>query len=119
MKNKPAQLLLIVISFLLISPVIRAQDTEEEFTPVYVTITTIHGLVDFDFENWKAVEQEYFDNGVLMVAFVRAGVELAFETMTDAGIIDESAYYESLHETLQQCKHQHPRPKTYIPTGLR
>ena len=44
-------------------------------------------------------EQEYFDHGVLMVAFVRAGVELAFETMTDAGIIDESAYYESLHET--------------------
>ena len=44
-------------------------------------------------------EQEYFDNGVLMVAFVRAGVELAFETMTEAGIIDESAYYESLHET--------------------
>jgi len=44
-------------------------------------------------------EQEFFDNGVLMVAFVRAGVELAFETMTDAGIIEESAYYESLHET--------------------
>jgi len=44
-------------------------------------------------------EQEYFDHGVLMVAFVRAGVELAFETMTDAGIIDASAYYESLHET--------------------
>ncbi len=44
-------------------------------------------------------EQEYFDHGVLMVAMVRAGVELAFETMTDAGIIDESAYYESLHET--------------------
>ena len=44
-------------------------------------------------------EQEYFDNGVLMVAFVRAGVELAFETMVEAGIIEESAYYESLHET--------------------
>lgn len=44
-------------------------------------------------------EQEYFDHGVLMVAFVRAGVELAFETMVAAGIIDESAYYESLHET--------------------
>jgi ketol-acid reductoisomerase len=43
-------------------------------------------------------EQEYFDNGLLMVAFVRAGVELAFETMTDAGIKDASAYYESLHE---------------------
>ena len=30
---------------------------------------------------------------------VKAGVELAFETMTATGIIDESAYYESLHET--------------------
>ncbi len=44
-------------------------------------------------------EQEYFDNGLLMVAFVRAGVELAFETMVQAGIIADSAYYESLHET--------------------
>ena len=44
-------------------------------------------------------EQEYYDNGVLMVAFVRAGVELAYEAMTDSGIIGESAYYESLHET--------------------
>ncbi|PHQ30448.1 ketol-acid reductoisomerase [Leeuwenhoekiella nanhaiensis] len=44
-------------------------------------------------------EQEYFDHGVLMVAMVKAGVELAFETMTEAGIIEESAYYESLHET--------------------
>jgi ketol-acid reductoisomerase len=44
-------------------------------------------------------EQEYFDNGLLLVAFVRAGVELAFETMTESGIIEESAYYESLHET--------------------
>jgi ketol-acid reductoisomerase len=57
-----------------------------------------------DFEKTAAgdmeiAEQEYFDNGVLMVAFVKSGVELAFETMTEAGIIDESAYYESLHET--------------------
>ena len=44
-------------------------------------------------------EQEYYDKGLLMVALVRAGVELAFETMTEAGIKDESAYYESLHET--------------------
>ncbi|MAH82155.1 MAG: ketol-acid reductoisomerase [Flavobacteriaceae bacterium] len=47
----------------------------------------------------KINDQEYFDNGVLMVAFVRAGVELAFDTMVDAGIKEESAYYESLHET--------------------
>jgi ketol-acid reductoisomerase len=44
-------------------------------------------------------EQEYFDHGLLMVAMVKAGVELAYETMTDAGIKDASAYYESLHET--------------------
>jgi ketol-acid reductoisomerase len=55
------------------------------------------------FEKTKATsdhisEQEYFDHGVLMVAFVRAGVELAFETMVASGIIEESAYYESLHE---------------------
>ncbi len=47
----------------------------------------------------KISEQEYYDNGLLMVAMVRAGVELAFETMTEAGIKEESAYYESLHET--------------------
>ena len=30
---------------------------------------------------------------------IKAGVELAFETMVASGIIEESAYYESLHET--------------------
>ncbi|RZS92482.1 ketol-acid reductoisomerase [Aquimarina brevivitae] len=44
-------------------------------------------------------EQEFYDKGVLMIAMVRAGVELAFESMTESGIIEESAYYESLHET--------------------
>merc|ERR1719412_3328221 len=44
-------------------------------------------------------EQEYFDNGVLMVAMVKAGVELAFEEMVGVGMKPESAYYESLHET--------------------
>ena len=43
-------------------------------------------------------EQQYFDHGTLLVAFVRAGVELAYETMVESGIIEESAYYESLHE---------------------
>ncbi|HDO1358708.1 TPA: ketol-acid reductoisomerase [Aeromonas veronii] len=46
----------------------------------------------------KIAEQEYFDNGVVMVAMVKAGVELAFETMVASGIYEESAYYESLHE---------------------
>lgn len=47
----------------------------------------------------EITEQEFFDHGILMVAMVKAGVELAYETMTAAGIKAESAYYESLHET--------------------
>jgi ketol-acid reductoisomerase len=44
-------------------------------------------------------EQEFYDNGIFLVAMIKAGVELAFEAMTASGIIEESAYYESLHET--------------------
>ncbi|MFN2353702.1 MAG: ketol-acid reductoisomerase [Desulfopila sp.] len=44
-------------------------------------------------------EQEYYDNGILMIAMVKAGVELAYDVMVSAGIKEESAYYESLHET--------------------
>jgi ketol-acid reductoisomerase len=42
--------------------------------------------------------QVYFDDAVIMVAMVKAGVELAFEAMVNSGIKAESAYYESLHE---------------------
>jgi len=49
--------------------------------------------------NTEITEQEYYDRGVFLVAMIKAGVELAFETMVSAGIIEESAYYESLHET--------------------
>ncbi len=57
-----------------------------------------------EFENTDAAdteisEQDYFDKGILMVAMIKAGVELAFDTMVSAGIKEESAYYESLHET--------------------
>lgn len=44
-------------------------------------------------------EQTYFDQGVFLVAMVKAGVEQAFDVMVEAGILPESAYYESLHET--------------------
>lgn len=47
----------------------------------------------------KISEQQFFDHGTLMVAMIRSGVELAFETMVESGIVEESAYYESLHET--------------------
>jgi ketol-acid reductoisomerase len=46
----------------------------------------------------KISEQAYFDHLTLFVAMIRAGVELAYETMVQAGIKEESAYYESLHE---------------------
>jgi len=44
-------------------------------------------------------EQEYFDKNIMFVAMVKAGVEMAFESMVEVGIVEESAYYESLHET--------------------
>lgn len=47
----------------------------------------------------EIAEQAYFDQGILMVAMVKAGVELAYECMVEVGIKPESAYYESLHET--------------------
>ncbi|WP_343154247.1 ketol-acid reductoisomerase [Buchnera aphidicola (Aphis aurantii)] len=46
----------------------------------------------------KICEQEYYDHGILMVAILKSGIELAFETMLKSGIKSESAYYESLHE---------------------
>ena len=47
----------------------------------------------------EITEQEYYDKGIFVVAMIKAGVELAFEAMVAAGIVEESAYYESLHET--------------------
>ncbi len=43
-------------------------------------------------------EQDYFDKAPLMLAFIRAGAEMAFEIMTATGMKPASAYYESLHE---------------------
>jgi ketol-acid reductoisomerase len=47
----------------------------------------------------QITEQEYYDKGIFVVAMIKAGVELAFDIMVAAGIVEESAYYESLHET--------------------
>ena len=51
----------------------RAETGETSFEKTAVTSNNIS-------------EQEYFDHGLLLVALVKAGVELAFETMTDSGI---------------------------------
>lgn len=47
----------------------------------------------------KITDQEFFDKGILLVAMIKTGVEVAFDVMVEAGILPESAYYESLHET--------------------
>ncbi|GAA6183884.1 MULTISPECIES: ketol-acid reductoisomerase [Alteromonadaceae] len=47
----------------------------------------------------KIDEQTFFDKGIFIVAMIKSGVELAFDVMVEAGILPESAYYESLHET--------------------
>ena len=47
----------------------------------------------------KIDEQTFFDQGIFIVAMIKSGVELAFDVMVEAGILPESAYYESLHET--------------------
>jgi ketol-acid reductoisomerase len=44
-------------------------------------------------------DQRFFDEGIFIVAMIKAGVELAFDVMIESGIELESAYYESLHET--------------------
>lgn len=74
-----------------------ANDDEELLTWRAETENTAFEKTEATSEEIK--EQEYFDKGVLLVAFVKSGVELAFETMVEAGIIEDSAYYESLHET--------------------
>ncbi len=43
-------------------------------------------------------EQEYFEHNLFLIAMIKSGVEMAFDVMVEAGILDESAYYESLHE---------------------
>ncbi|WP_343128838.1 ketol-acid reductoisomerase [Buchnera aphidicola] len=43
-------------------------------------------------------EEEYFEKCTLMVAMLKAGIELSFEIMVNSGIMKESAYFESLHE---------------------
>ena len=58
--------------------------------------TSFEQAADCDTE---ITEQEYYDKGIYLVAMIKAGVELAFDTMVASGIIEESAYYESLHET--------------------
>lgn len=75
-----------------------ANNDDNLFTWRAQTLETAFEKTPID-KNAQISEQDYFDKGILMVAMVKAGVELAFECMVSAGMLPESAYYESLHET--------------------
>ena len=62
----------------------ETQSTGFERAPVY------EGEID---------EQTFFDKGIFLIAMIKTGVEIAFEVMVEGGVLPESAYYESLHET--------------------
>ena len=58
---------------------------------------------DTNFEKTTAIQSRYsqahyFSHSTLLLSLVKSGVELAYETMVENGIKEESAYYESLHE---------------------
>lgn len=40
---------------------IKAQNADEDNRPVFMTITTLQGADGFDFEEWLAIEEEYFE----------------------------------------------------------
>ncbi|PPI86364.1 ketol-acid reductoisomerase [Candidatus Pantoea edessiphila] len=61
------------------------------------TLDTIFERSDYNHTE-EIKEQDYYDKGTIMVAIIKAGIELTFETMINVGILPESAYYESLHE---------------------
>ncbi len=61
MKIRPFFSVLFIIIFLYI-PNLFAQQQKEDFKPLYITITKLYSTTeDIDFEDWKNVEQEFFD----------------------------------------------------------
>ena len=64
MKIKLTFLIVIFASFLMTTSAISQEKTNSdstEFKPVYITVITLHGVGGADIDEWKAVEQEYFD----------------------------------------------------------
>ncbi len=61
MKSKLPALFFLFNSFLF-SNYLFSQNEVNELEPVFITVTTLHGAEGIDYENWKSVEQEYFDN---------------------------------------------------------
>jgi len=60
MKSKYFSFLFLAISILFVNNT-RGQDDKSNFEPVYITVRTLHGVEGSDLEEWRAVEEEYFD----------------------------------------------------------
>ncbi len=52
---------LFLVFVLLNSSAMLGQESNEESSSQYVTVTTLQGVKGFNFEEWKEVEQEYFE----------------------------------------------------------
>ena len=60
MKNAHLLFLVFLIS-LSISHQAHSQEPVDEFEPVYIIVTTLHGAENVDMNAWKVVEKEFFD----------------------------------------------------------
>lgn len=76
------------------------QDWKNQDSNLYLWRKEIQheGFEQANVSNVVISENDYFEHGTLLVAILKAGVELSFEIMVETGIKPESAYYESLHE---------------------
>ena len=70
MDLKSLSRLFLFIIFLSQSPVFGQEPIEE--TSQYVTVTTLHGVDGFDFEQWKEVEKEYFEKVTSKIDLIRS-----------------------------------------------
>jgi len=60
MKSKISTLISVIVLFLF-SSVINAQHKKENLESMFVTVITLHGTEDANFDEWLKVEKEYFD----------------------------------------------------------
>ena len=60
MKNSLSLFFVLFLS-LIISNKARSQESVDEFEPVYMIVTTLHGVENVDMNAWKEVEKEFFD----------------------------------------------------------
>lgn len=51
---------------------VNGQEAEAEEKPVFVTVTTLYGVDQFDFEAWKELEEEYYEKVTSKIDLIRS-----------------------------------------------